>query len=94
MCDYRNLPIRSRNVYTSRAKPPLIEVNTTLVAHGQCRARASLDATIADARRLEGQLPVSAIYAALHVTGISRVDLTKPADGVVCDKRHYPRAAS
>ncbi|WP_258911777.1 baseplate assembly protein [Pseudomonas putida] len=57
-------------------------------------ARASLDATISDARRLEGQLPVSAIYAALHVTGISRVDLTKPADGVVCDKRHYPRATS
>ncbi|MFP3831136.1 phage tail protein, partial [Pseudomonas sp. SIMBA_021] len=42
--------------------------------------------------RLEGQLPVSAIYAALHVTGISRVDLAKPVEGVVCDKRHYPRA--
>ncbi|MCI1036924.1 baseplate assembly protein [Pseudomonas putida] len=57
-------------------------------------ARKSLDAAIADARRLEGQLPVSAIYAALHVTGISRVDLVKPVEGVVCDKRHYPRAAS
>ncbi|MEX5504162.1 baseplate J/gp47 family protein [Pseudomonas putida] len=57
-------------------------------------ARASLDAAIASARRLEGQLPVSAIYAALHVTGISRVDLTKPVEGVVCDKRHYPRATS
>lgn len=57
-------------------------------------ARASLEAAIADARRLEGQLPVSAIYAALHVTGISRVDLAKPVEGVVCDKRHYPRATS
>ncbi|ABY97115.1 phage tail protein [Pseudomonas sp. SbB1] len=57
-------------------------------------ARAGLDAAIADARRLEGQLPVSAIYAALHVTGISRVDLTKPVEGVVCDKRHYPRATT
>ena len=57
-------------------------------------ARKSLDAAIADARRLEGQLPVSAIYAALHVTGISRVDLAKPVEGVVCDKRHYPRATS
>lgn len=57
-------------------------------------AKASLEAAIADARRLEGQLPVSAIYAALHVTGISRVDLAKPVEGVVCDKRHYPRATS
>ncbi|MFJ4256701.1 baseplate J/gp47 family protein [Pseudomonas monteilii] len=57
-------------------------------------ARASLEAAIATARRLEGQLPVSAIYAALHVTGISRVDLVKPVEGVVCDKRHYPRATS
>ncbi|MCE1004506.1 baseplate assembly protein [Pseudomonas sp. NMI1173_11] len=57
-------------------------------------ARASLEAAIAEARRLEGQLPVSAIYAALHVTGISRVDLAKPVEGVECDKRHYPRATS
>lgn len=57
-------------------------------------AKASLEAAIADARRLEGQLPVSAIYAALHVTGISRVDLAKPVEGVVCDKRHYPRATA
>lgn len=57
-------------------------------------ARKSLDAAITEARRLEGQLPVSAIYAALHVTGISRVDLVKPVEGVVCDKRHYPRATA
>ncbi|SPO59718.1 baseplate J/gp47 family protein [Pseudomonas inefficax] len=57
-------------------------------------ARVSLDVAIADARRLEGQLPVSAIYAALHVTGVGRVDLIKPVEGVVCDKRHYPRATS
>ena len=57
-------------------------------------ARASLQAALTDARRLAGQLPVSAIYAALHVTGISRVDLAKPVEGVVCDKRHYPRATS
>ncbi|MBI6918221.1 baseplate J/gp47 family protein [Pseudomonas monteilii] len=57
-------------------------------------AGVSLNAAIAAARRLEGQLSVSAIYAALHVTGISRVDLVKPVEGVVCDKRHYPRATS
>ena len=57
-------------------------------------ARVSLNAAIAAARRLEGELSISAIYAALHVTGISRVDLAKPVEGVVCDKRHYPRATS
>lgn len=57
-------------------------------------ARKGLDAAIAEARRLEGQLPLSAIYAALHVTGISQVDLVYPAAGVVCDKRHYPSCTS
>ena len=57
-------------------------------------ARKGLDAAIAEARRLEGQLPLSAIYAALHVTGISQVDLAYPAASVVCDKRHYPNCTS
>ena len=57
-------------------------------------ARAGLDAAIAEARRLQGQLPLSAIYAALHVTGIRSVTLKQPAAGVVCDKRHYPSCTS
>lgn len=57
-------------------------------------ARKGLDAAIAEARRLEGQLPLSAIYAALHVTGISRVDLIHPVAGMVCDKRHFPNCTS
>ena len=54
----------------------------------------SLNAAIAEARRLEGQLPLSAIYAALHVTGMSQVDLVQPPAGIVCDKRHYPNCTS
>ena len=54
----------------------------------------SLNAAIAEARRLEGQLPLSAIYAALHVTGISQVDLVQPSAGIACDKRHYPNCTS
>lgn len=57
-------------------------------------ARKSLDLAIAGARRLSGQLSLSSVYAALHVTGITRVDLVKPVEGLVCDKRHYPRATS
>lgn len=57
-------------------------------------ARAGLNAAIAEARRLQGQLPLSAIYAALHVTGIRSVTLKHPAAGVVCDKRHYPSCTS
>ncbi|WP_332731669.1 baseplate assembly protein [Pseudomonas sp. ESBL2] len=57
-------------------------------------ARKGLDAAIAEARRLEGQLPLSAIYAALHVTGISQVDLVYPTEGIACDKRHYPNCTS
>lgn len=60
----------------------------------QATARKGLDAAIAEARRLEGQLPLSAIYAALHVTGITQVDLVYPTEGIACDKRHYPNCTS
>lgn len=52
--------------------------------------RMSLDKAVAEARRLEGQLPLSAIYAALHVTGVSRVRLIQPVADVISDKRHFP----
>lgn len=57
-------------------------------------SRAGLDAAIAEARRLAGQLPLSAIYAALHVTGVRRVRLAQPLADVVSDKRHYPSCSS
>ena len=60
----------------------------------QATARKGLDAAIAEARRLEGQLPLSAVYAALHVTGITQVDLVYPTEGIACDKRHYPNCTS
>lgn len=57
-------------------------------------SRASLDKTIAAARDLEGQLSISAVYAALHVQGVRRVDLKKPSADIVSDKRHYPDCTS
>lgn len=53
-------------------------------------ARKNLNAAIAQARTLEGELSLSAIYAALHIPGVSRVALTKPIADIVCDKRHHP----
>lgn len=53
-------------------------------------ARSNLDATVAAARSLEGKLSLSAIYAALHVSGVASVKLKKPAADVICDKRHFP----
>lgn len=57
-------------------------------------ARAGLEAAIAEARQLEGQLPLSAIYAALHVTGVRKVVLQSPLADVTCDKRHYPNCTA
>lgn len=56
----------------------------------EAASRASLDKAIARARNLEGKLSLSAIYAALHVTGVSRVVLTQPTADMACDKRRYP----
>ncbi|GAB7529395.1 baseplate assembly protein [Pseudomonas sp. 3A(2025)] len=60
----------------------------------RAQARANLDAAIAEARRLEGQLSLSAIYAALHVPGISKVTLVQPVEGVSCNKRQYPHCTA
>ena len=53
-------------------------------------ARSNLDTAVAAARALEGKLSLSAIYAALHISGVSSVKLKKPLADVICDKRHYP----
>lgn len=92
--DVRPLTDRPR---TQLGKPTAFHVDATLeVESGPDTAvvlkasRAGLDTAIAEARRLEGELPLSAIYAALHVAGVRRVRLAAPLADVVCDKRHFP----
>lgn len=57
-------------------------------------AKTALAVAVAKARDLEGEMSLSAIYAALHVTGVRRVVLTQPVADVICDKRHYPNCTS
>ncbi|MNN99930.1 hypothetical protein D3C81_2196980 [compost metagenome] len=54
------------------------------------QAKAKLATVIAAARDLEGELSLSAIYGALHVSGVRRVVLKAPTADVLSDKRHYP----
>ncbi|MGE8395632.1 baseplate J/gp47 family protein [Pseudomonas sp. BIGb0427] len=60
----------------------------------QAQVRAALEGTIAQARQLQGLLPISAIYAALHTAGVRRVRITQPTADVISDKRHYPSCRS
>lgn len=53
-------------------------------------AKAKLATVIAAARDLEGELSLSAVYGALHVSGVRRVVLQAPTADVMSDKRHYP----
>ncbi len=57
-------------------------------------AKAKLDAAIADARQLEGELSISGVYAALHTAGVKRVRLAKPTGDLTTDKRHYPNCTA
>jgi phage-related baseplate assembly protein len=57
-------------------------------------AQAALAVSVAAARALEGEMSLSAIYAALHVSGVRRVVLTQPTADVICDKRHYPNCTA
>ncbi|MFV0625203.1 baseplate J/gp47 family protein [Sphingomonas sp. ac-8] len=48
-------------------------------------ARRSLDAYLAASRLLGRDITRSGLYAALHVAGVMRVELTSPAADIVCD---------
>ena len=48
-------------------------------------ARAKLDAYLANSRRLGRDITMSALYAALTVEGVQRVDLVAPTADIVCD---------
>lgn len=49
-------------------------------------AQAALEAYVTTQRRLGRDIRLSAIYAALHVEGVQRVELTAPAADVVLDE--------
>lgn len=103
---HQNLSDESVRPVTDRPRaqlgqPVSFEVQATLELEAgpepsvvQAASRASLDKAIAAARDLEGQLSLSAVYAALHVQGVRRVDLKKPTADITCDKRHYPNCTS
>jgi len=103
---HKNLSDESVRPVTDRPRaqlgqPVSFEVQATLELEAgpepsvvQAASRASLDKAIAAARDLEGQLSLSAIYAALHVQGVRRVDLKNPTADITCDKRHYPNCTS
>lgn len=49
-------------------------------------AQAALDAYVSTQRRLGRDIRLSAVYAALHVEGVQRVELVSPAADVVLDE--------
>ena len=49
-------------------------------------ARAALDAYVSTQRRIGRDIRLSAVYAALHVEGVQRVELAEPAADVVLDE--------
>lgn len=96
--DVRPLTDRPR---TQLAQPTAFRVEATLELEAgpdpavvTAASRAALDKALNLARRLEGKLSLSAVYAALHVAGVSGVRLRQPTADVICDKRHYPSCSS
>ncbi|WP_114154056.1 baseplate assembly protein [Chromobacterium haemolyticum] len=82
-------------------QPTRFEVDARLeLEHGpdievvQRAARSSLDALLANIRKLGGEVARSALYGALHVQGVRRVDLRAPADDIRCDGQHYPECGA
>lgn len=57
-------------------------------------AQSSLYRYIADQRRIGRDIRLSALYAALHVEGVQRVELTSPLADVVLDKTQAAYCAS
>ena len=57
-------------------------------------ANLRLDKYIKNTQKNGGSIYKSAIYAALHVEGIQRVELTLPANDIVMDSYHHPFCTS
>jgi phage-related baseplate assembly protein len=57
-------------------------------------ATARLNEAIAAARKLGGLMSRSAIFAALHISGVHNVRLTAPAQDVTTDVRHFPNCTA
>lgn len=53
-------------------------------------ARVKLEEALTAARKLAGEVPRSAIFAALHVPGVRRAELAQPTTDIRCDLHHYP----
>lgn len=53
-------------------------------------ARKRLDAYVAECHRLGRDVTLSAIYAACHVSGVQRVELTSPTSNIVIDRTQAP----
>lgn len=92
--DVRPLTDRPR---VSAGRPLLFRVVASLsIASGpdadlvMKEARIRLNDALASARRLGAQLSRSALYAALHVSGVVSVDLQQPAADIRCDQRQFP----
>lgn len=49
-------------------------------------AQARLEQYVADSHRLGRDIPLSALYAALHAEGVQRVEITSPAADIVLDR--------
>lgn len=92
--DVRPLTDRPR---VSAGQPlPFRVVASLVIASGpdaalvMSEARARLDSVLAAARRLGAQLSRSALYAALHVSGVVSVELQQPVADIRCDQRQFP----
>ena len=58
------------------------------------KARDALDALIITNRRVGRSIPLSAIYAALHQSGVSRVQLHEPKADILISKTQFPSGAA
>lgn len=83
------------------AKPVKFEIVATLeIETGPDRtllldlARKQLDVTLSGLRKISADASRSAIYAALHVPGVSRVLLPSPGADVICSDTEFPLCTS
>lgn len=77
--------VLTARIYTFAGPDPTIVI---------AAAGAKLDTYLANARRLGRDVPLSALYAALAVEGVQRVELISPGADVVCDNTQAPLATA
>lgn len=92
LCD--SVPVQAPEIFETAIEATLYRKEGAAGDVAVVNARTALDRWLIKVRRLGAGLPHSGIDAALHQPGMSRVEITVPPAGILCNKTQWVRVTA